>query len=128
MEIWDIGNEHLDLSDIIDLRAKLIAQNVENSVLGFDRDENIMETLAWIDELESDLGGSLEIYAQNESHMIREDKFIDYAQEFADDIGAIDIHASWPLNHIDWEAAAEELKQDYQEVEFGDETYLIRNY
>lgn len=48
------------------------------------------------------------------------------AQELADDIGAIDSNAKWPLNHIDWEAAAEELKMDYTEVNFNGTTYYIR--
>lgn len=130
MEIWEIGNEYLDLRDVVQLRAELVEQleyDAENNVIGPDH-EDAIEALGWIDALEEDMGGNLYGYAQNESHMIRDDKFIDYAEEFADDIGAIDSSARWPLNHIDWEAAANDLKQDYQEVEFGDHTYLIRNY
>jgi hypothetical protein len=58
--------------------------------------------------------------------LIREDTFEEYAEELADDIGAIDRQASWPLCHIDWKAAAEHLKQDYTEVEFEGATYLYR--
>lgn len=39
---------------------------------------------------------------------------------------AIDRNASWPANHIDWEAAANELEQDYTEVDFNGEVYLYR--
>ena len=57
--------------------------------------------------------------------LISESYFTEYARQFADDIGAIDGNAAWPCNHIDWEAAADELKQDYMSVDFGGETYLI---
>jgi hypothetical protein len=58
--------------------------------------------------------------------LIREDHFIAYAQDLADDIGAIDKNVKWPMNHIDWDAAAEELKQDYTEVDFDGTTYLVQ--
>jgi hypothetical protein len=58
--------------------------------------------------------------------LIRGEYFTEYAEQLAEDIGAIDRTAQWPLNHIDWEAAAEALKQDYAEVEFDGATYYIR--
>ena len=39
----------------------------------------------------------------------------DFAYSLADDIGAIDHTASWPMNCIDWEHAARELMYDYGE-------------
>jgi hypothetical protein len=59
--------------------------------------------------------------------LIRDSYFEQYAQDFAEDIGAIDPNANWPLNHIDWGAAAEELKQDYNCVDFDGEDYWIRS-
>jgi hypothetical protein len=59
--------------------------------------------------------------------LIRDTYFKEYAQELADDIGAIDSNAGWPTCHIDWDAAAESLRQDYTEVEFDGVTYLIRS-
>lgn len=35
----------------------------------------------------------------------------EYAEELASDIGAVNRDAKWPNNHIDWEAAGEELLQ-----------------
>jgi len=64
---------------------------------------------------------------QHGETLIHEDYFQEYAQQFADDIGAIDAKAHWPICHIDWEAAAEALKQDYAEIEWDGETYLIRS-
>jgi len=58
--------------------------------------------------------------------LVRESYFEDYARELAEDIGAINKDATWPNNHIDWEAAAEELSQDYSNVEFDGVEYLFR--
>lgn len=59
--------------------------------------------------------------------LIRDSYFVTYAQELADDIGAIDRNAQWPVNHIDWDAAAEELKVDYTEIDFDGVTYWMRS-
>ena len=62
--------------------------------------------------------------------LIRESYFAVYAQELADDIcpspDARDLAEQWPYRHIDWEAAAQELRMDYGSVEFDGTTYLIR--
>ena len=58
--------------------------------------------------------------------LIRDSYFRDYAEELADDIGAVSKDATWPNNFIDWEAAADALKQDYTSVEFDGVTYWIR--
>ena len=58
--------------------------------------------------------------------LIRDSYFQDYAEELADDIGAIDRNANWPLTCIDWERAARELQSDYFSVDFAGVTYWIR--
>ena len=68
-------------------------------------------------------------YAADWQHgetLIRDSYFKDYAQELADDIGAIDNNASWPLTCIDWDQAARELRMDYSAVDFDGVTYWIR--
>lgn len=52
--------------------------------------------------------------------------FRTYAQDLAEDIGAIDRDATWPLNRIDWDAAADDLLIDYSQVEFYGATYYYR--
>lgn len=59
--------------------------------------------------------------------LIRASYFETYAQELADDIGAIPNNASWPLTCIDWDRAAHELKMDYFTVTFDGVDYLIRS-
>lgn len=58
--------------------------------------------------------------------LIRDSYFETYAQELAEDIGAINSDASWPNSCIDWEQAARELQQDYTLVNYDDEEYWIR--
>jgi len=58
--------------------------------------------------------------------LIRDSYFEDYAQELAEDIGAIDNNATWPNNCIDWERATRELQMDYTQVDFDGVAYWIR--
>lgn len=58
--------------------------------------------------------------------LIRDSYFIEYAKDYAEDIGAVSLDRVWPSNHIDWQAAAQELHQDYTSVEFDGVTYWLR--
>ena len=58
--------------------------------------------------------------------LILDGHFKDYAQQFAEDIGAIDRAASWPNTCIDWDEAASELQMDYTSIDFDGETYWVR--
>jgi len=58
--------------------------------------------------------------------LIRDSYFRDYAEELAEDIGAINANATWPNNCIDWDRAARELQADYTSVDFDGETYWTR--
>lgn len=52
----------------------------------------------------------------------------EYAQEFAHDTGAMDTSdATWPFNHLDWDAAGEELAEGMTMFSFEDDDYYIRN-
>lgn len=57
---------------------------------------------------------------------IRESYFVNYAQELAEDIGAIPKDAQWPCTCIDWEQAARELQMDYTGADFDGVTYYVR--
>ena len=58
--------------------------------------------------------------------LIRDSYFRDYAAELADDIGAIPRDAQWPMNCIDWDQAARELRYDYSGVDIDGATYWTR--
>jgi len=55
--------------------------------------------------------------------LISEDYFEDYARELAEETGDVDRDLPWPLNCIDWEKAADELRQDYTEIEVDGRIY-----
>ena len=55
--------------------------------------------------------------------LIAEDHFEKYAEQYAEDVGAVNSDANWPNNHIDWESAAEELKADYSTATFDGADY-----
>jgi len=79
---------------------------------------------AQLDELD-DLESEISEWRHGET-MIAVDDFPEYAEELAGDIGAIDRNANWPLNHIDWDAAADELSQNYTVVTYEGEDYYVR--
>ena len=60
------------------------------------------------------------------SELINEHHFQTYAQEFADEIGAINSEASWPNNCIDWEQAANDLRSDYTAIDIEGHSFLYR--
>lgn len=59
--------------------------------------------------------------------LIRDSYFETYAQQFAEDIGALEGCDKWPATCIDWERAARELQQDYTSIEYDGETYWMRS-
>ena len=59
--------------------------------------------------------------------LILESYFQDYAKELAEDLGSISGKEEWPLNHIDWESAADDMKQDYSSIEVEGYTYYVRS-
>lgn len=61
------------------------------------------------------------------AQLIRETYFKDYAQQLAEDIGAVNADATWPNNCIDWEQAARELEDDYTQVDFDGVAYFVRS-
>lgn len=57
---------------------------------------------------------------------VADDYFEEYAREHAVDIGTITGEETWPLNHVDWAAAAAALKMDYTSFVFRGTTYWTR--
>jgi hypothetical protein len=89
-------------------------------------DQDLTEELAALKALEEEASESPD-WAYGET-LIRDTYFEEYAEECAYDWGACsrEYKHKWPLNHIDWEAAADELKADYMRVDFDGEDYWIR--
>ena len=120
------GTEEITNStDILDSRDILERINYleigEEDLDEVDKDE--LETLRKLIEDIRDYGGDT---PEDGFGLIRDSYFETYTEEFAGDIGAIDSNATWPLMHIDWDAAASDLKMDYTTVEFKGITYWFR--
>ena len=76
-----------------------------------------------------DLADQAEGYADNWKHgasLIRDSYFETYAQDLAEDIGAVPRDVAWPCTCIDWKRATDELKQDYTSADFDGVDYWIR--
>jgi chromosome segregation ATPase len=56
--------------------------------------------------------------------LISEEAFEDYARDLVDFSSSVNL-SKWPYNHIDWRAAANELRMEYTEVEVLDCTFLM---
>lgn len=131
--------------DIIDSRDVIKRIEIYREALeaaGIDPDETTVENFdpdsredgAEIVELLEEFGAlkALEDDGENcgdweyGATLVRDSYFEDHARDLADDIGATNRDAKWPNNHIDWDAAAEELKGDYTSVTFKGVTYWIR--
>jgi hypothetical protein len=91
-----------------------------------DEREEAQEELAALRELASD-GETNAAEWESGATLIRDTYFEDYAREMAEDIGAIQRDMDWPCNHIDWEAAADELKIDYSTVDFAGVDYWVHS-
>lgn len=110
--------------DIIDSRD-VIALIDELEAGGDDLDEDEREELRVLSELADDGTTNVTDWPYGEA-LIRDSYFEEYARQLAEDIGAVDPAAAWPLNHVDWQAAADELKADYTELDFDGVTYWAR--
>lgn len=106
--------------DIIDSRSMI--ERIDYLEIDYEDPDEVAELKEVIDNLRSYGGASPE----DGITLIRDSYFRTYAEELADDIGAIDSNASWPIYHIDWEAAANELKMDYSTLEWDGITFWYR--
>ena len=111
---------YLDSRELADRLEELEKQDEDEDATPLDEDER--------DEMESLLSLKNEISEWFDgATLVPEDEFEDYAREMAEDIGAINSSAGWPLHCIDWEWAARELAMDYSSVEYDGITYLVRS-
>ena len=109
------GEEFVEWEEELDELDKTL-QNAKDE-FGSDEKEELDE----LEELESEISDF-----RHGEIMVSVDDFEDYARELAEDLGAIERNASWPNNHIDWEAAAEALAQDYTIVSYQGDDYYVR--
>lgn len=113
----------LDSREVIERIADLEAIADERGADQMDADdaEELAALIAFRDEMSD--------YCPDWEHgetLIADHYFRDYAQELAEDIGAVPSDLSWPVSCIDWEQAARELRMDYTSAELAGVTYWGR--
>jgi len=113
----DNAADWFDSRDIID-RIEYLQD--EETLTDVERDE-----LTALVDLADEASGYGSDWTHGET-LIRDSYFQDYAQELAEEIGAVPSDAEWPTYCIDWERAARELLMDYTSVEFSGVTYWTR--
>jgi hypothetical protein len=117
----DLAAELTELEDRAEYAA-MHAEDPESFPNPEPLDEDEANRLAELRELADEIGSE---FSHGET-MIPVDEFEAYAEEVAEDIGALQEFPKWPHTHIDWAAAAEELAQDYTEVEWEGTSYYVR--
>jgi hypothetical protein len=121
MEI-DTNANILDLGDIIKRLEELRGDLADSLTDGTEMDEEDAEELKIL-EVVNDEGEGYGDWGYGVT-LINESYFTQYAQELADDI--CESTSRWPHCHIDWEAAAKALKDDYTTVEIDGTTFYYR--
>ncbi len=110
--------------DIIDSRDVIERINWLEAVPP-DNTQEDNDELAILQKLAEQAEGYASDWTYGEA-LIRDSYFEEYAQDLAEDIGAIQDNAQWPYSYIDWKRAAQELQADYTSVDFDGVTYWIR--
>lgn len=118
------NDDVIDSRDVIEAIDDLESELAEASRIDPDWDDLTRE-LATLRDLRDEAADYAEDWEYGET-LIRDSYFQRYAEELADDIGAIPSDAAWPLTCIDWQQAARELQIDYTAVEFDGVTYWVR--
>jgi hypothetical protein len=115
----EISNQD-DLIDSRDIIARIT--ELEETE---ERDEDEQAELEALTALQDEAEDCCTDWRHGET-LIRDSYFRRYAEQYADDIGAINGDAHWPNCCIDWERAARELQQDFSSAEFDGVTYWVR--
>jgi hypothetical protein len=124
---FDFGADYIDSRDVI-ARIEYLEEGFKDDAADPDSaelDEDEKRELADLKAFAEEAEGYVSDWIYGEQ-LIADHNFEDYAIEMAHDIGAVDKDANWPTRHIDWEAAADELKQDFTSFELRGTTYCGR--
>lgn len=117
-----IPDEVTNSESVIDSRDVIARIDYLETIDPDDRDDDERHEYAILTELQEAAGGASD-WPYGET-LIRDSYFEEYAEGYAEQLDLVS--DGWPTRHIDWKAAAEELREDYTEVEFDGVTYWIR--
>ena len=130
-----------DIIERIDYLVQLQDDFQEDNELedypGYEESEEDSKWYEWDESEEGfelnklqELTNEVQDYAEdweNGCILIRDNYFSEYAEELVKDIGDLpkDI-PSYLYNNIDWDGVAEDIQQDYTEVDFDGVSYWVR--
>lgn len=126
----------LDYFDSRDVVARIIEINRDLHTIHLEASEKgalrlerlVLKTL--LEELEDDMptsfGEPISTDTNSGVQGFADHYAQEYAEEYAYDTGAVE-RGSWVERYIYWEKAAEDLKEDYTEVEILGHTFYLRD-
>lgn len=120
-DVWDSREAIERIEELESLN-----DGAEDNLDGHMDPEDYSELLAWREFLDCDYLPTDWQYGEG---FIADHYFKSYAQEFAEDIGAISSSSDyqWPQSHIDWDDAADALREDYTSYELAGHTFWARS-
>lgn len=113
----DLYKRQIELQEELDALNEACGALDELSEWKTDNQEELDE----LNRLENEIGGE---WMHGET-LIGESKWEEYCEEFCRDIGAIGENSDFIV--IDWEATADNIAQDYSQVDYQGSTYYFRN-
>jgi hypothetical protein len=136
--VFDYHSDTIDSRDIqerIDELQSEFDSHVDEYEESDGEEDAGEDLLNWLEENGDEFVTLLEIKEEVEQYtsdwdsgafIIADNHFEDYAQELAEDTGAIDRNAKWPLQFVDWGMASDALKEDYTEIIIDGVSYWIQ--
>ena len=126
---FSIGDDVIDSRDVIARLQELRELHEAHETDGTEMDQDERAEFEALAKLESEA----ERYGDwmHGETLIHESYFVEYAKELVNDCYQLPTEFqsnTWPWRQmtIEWDAAAEDLKSDYTELEIGGETYYMR--
>jgi hypothetical protein len=122
----DFDSDILDTRDVI-ARIDFLGSAAEDDYEGYEDDERdeARYELEALQKFRDAAAAHIPDWRHGET-LVADSYFEEYAKQMADDLGAVPSDASWPLTHIDWEAAASDLQTDYTSFELDGRTFWAR--
>jgi hypothetical protein len=118
-----MNNDILDIRDLIERYEELETQELKS-----ESEENEFSDLcALLDELEGNGGDEQWRGNWYPVTLINESYFTEYSKELLNDCGDLPKDLPWYIeSNIDWDGVAQDLKVDYSEVTYNEETWFYR--
>jgi antirestriction protein len=123
----DEADPELMFQDHEDIPAGMVGESHVDAALWdwLELDEDDRELLAAYRDCMNDDGADID--KARDAFQGIHDTERDFAQQLADDIGAIPADATWPMNCIDWDQATRELMMDYTSTRHNGKLYIFRD-